>query len=124
MDILIAGVSARGLVESAVRSGLGHRILAVDHFGDFDLRWLCESRSIKRDFGLPYDVRHLITACRGLTFDALAYVANLENYPSAVEMLGHGKTLLGNGASVLSSVRDPARFFGFLGRAGIPAPKI
>ena len=63
MDILIAGVSARGLAESAVRSGLGHRILAVDHFGDFDLRLFCESRSVKRDFALPYDVRHLITAC-------------------------------------------------------------
>ncbi|MBI3781581.1 MAG: ATP-grasp domain-containing protein [candidate division NC10 bacterium] len=124
MDILIVGVSARGLAESAVRSGLGHRILAVDHFGDFDLRLLCENRSIKRDLGLPYDVRHLITASRDLTFDGLAYVANLENHPSAVETLGHGKTLLGNGASVLSSVRDPSRFFGFLGRAGIPAPKI
>ncbi len=95
MDILIVGVSARGLAESAVRSGLGHRIVAVDYFGDFDLQLLCENRSIKRDLGLPYDVRHLITASRDLTFDALAYVANLENHPSAVEMLASRKNVIG-----------------------------
>ena len=124
MDILIAGVSARGLVESAIRSGLRHRIIAVDYFGDFDLQLLCESRSIKRDLGLPYSAQHLITLSGDLTFDALAYVANLENYPSLVELLRRGNPVLGNSASVLSSVRDPARFFGFLERAGIPSPKI
>jgi len=124
MDILIVGVSARGLAESAVRSGLGHRIIAVDYFGDFDLQLLCENRSIKRDLGLPYDVRHLITASRDLTFDMLAYVASLENHPSAVEILRRGKPVLGNSVAVLSSVRDPIRLFGFLEQAGIPAPKI
>ncbi len=124
MDIFIAGVSARGLVESAIRSGLRHRIIAVDYFGDFDLQLLCESRSIKRDLGLPYSAQHLVTLSGGLTFDAMAYVANLENYPSMVELLRRGKPVLGNSASVLSSVRDPARFFGFLERAGIPSPKI
>lgn len=124
MDILIAGVSARGLVESAVRSGLHHRIVAVDYFGDFDLGLLCAHRSIKRDLNLPYDPRHLIQASAGLTFDALVYVANLENHPSVVEVMAGGKPILGNSPAVLASVRDPARFFGFLARAGIPAPKI
>jgi len=124
VEILIAGVSVRGLAESAVRSGLGHRIVAVDHFGDFDLRRLGRSRSIKRDLGLPYDVRHLLTACRDLAFEALVYCANLENHPSAVEVLRRGKRLLGNDAPVLSAVRDPARFFGFLGQTDIPAPRI
>ncbi|MGH7410762.1 MAG: ATP-grasp domain-containing protein [Candidatus Methylomirabilis sp.] len=124
MDILIAGVSARGLVESAVRSGSGHRIVAVDYFGDFDLQLLCEGRSIKRDLGLTYDVRHLMTASDALAFDALAYVANLENYPSVVEALGRGKPVLGNSLSALKSVRDPGRLFGFLERSGFPAPKI
>ncbi len=124
MDILIAGVSARGLVESAVRSGLHHRIVAVDYFGDFDLGQLCAHRSIKRDLNLPYDPRHLIQASAGLTFDALVYVANLENHPSVVEVMAGEKPILGNSPAVLASVRDPARFFGFLARAGIPAPKI
>ena len=124
MDILIAGVSARGLVESAVRSGLPHRIVAVDYFGDFDLGLLCTHRSIKRDLSLPYDTHHLITASSGLTWGALAYVANLENYPSVVEVMAGGKQILGNSPAALASVRDPARFFGFLARAGIPAPKI
>lgn len=123
MDILIVGVSVRGLVESAVRSRLGHRIVAVDHFGDFDLRLLCENRSIKKDLGLPYDVRHLVTASRDLTFDAVAYGANLENHPSELEALRRGKPVLGNSASVLSSVRDPGRFFDLLARSGIPAPR-
>jgi predicted ATP-grasp superfamily ATP-dependent carboligase len=124
VDILVAGVSVRGLVESAVRSGLEHRIVAVDHFGDFDLQRLGEHRSIKRDLGLSYDVRHLITASHDLTFDAVAYTANLENHPSAVEALRRGKPVLGNSASVLSSVRNPARFFDFLARSGIPAPRM
>ena len=124
VDILIAGVSVRGLVESAVRSGLGHRIVAVDYFGDFDLGLLCESRSIKRDLGLAYDVRHLMTATQDFTFDALAFTANLENYPLVVEALRGGKPVLGNGMSALSSVRDPGRFFGFLERSGFQAPKI
>ncbi len=123
MDILIVGVSVRAFVESAVRSGTGHRILAVDHFGDFDLHLLCEHRSIKRDLGLPYDVRHLVTASATLAFDALAYTANLENHPGLVEKLRRGKPVLGNSASTLSSVRDPSRFFSFLARSGIPAPK-
>lgn len=97
-------------------------MIAVDHFGDFDLQHLCVNRSLKWDLGLPYDVRHLLTACRDLTFDALIYLANLENYPSVVERLRRGRPLFGNGASVLAQVRDPSRFFGFLGRAGIPAP--
>lgn len=124
MDILIAGVSARGLVESAVRSGLHHRIVAVDYFGDFDLGLLCTHRSIKNDLRLPYDPYNLIAASSDLAWDALAYVANLENYPSVVEVLAGGKPILGNSPAVLSSVRDPARLFGFLARAAIPAPKI
>lgn len=124
MDILIVGVSVRGLVESAVRSRLGHRIIAVDYFGDFDLRLLSENRSLKRDLGLSYDVQNLVRACQDLSFDAIAYVANLENHPSAVEALRRGRPVLGNGPSTLLSVRDPERFFDFLSRSGIPAPKI
>lgn len=124
MDILIVGVSVRGLAESAVRSGLEHRIVGVDYFGDFDLGLLCPHRSIKKDLSLPYDSRHLITASSGLPFDALTYVANLENYPSVIEAVAGGKPILGNSPVVLASVRDPARFFGFLAQAGIPAPKI
>ncbi|CBE67214.1 MAG: ATP-grasp domain-containing protein [Candidatus Methylomirabilis oxygeniifera] len=124
MDILIVGVSARGLAESAVRSGLRHRIVAVDYFGDFDLGLLCSHRSIKTDLNLPYDPHRLITASSGLTWDALAYAANLENFPSVIETIAGGKPILGNGPAVLSSVRDPARFFEFLRQAGIPAPKI
>ncbi len=124
MDILIAGVSARGLVESAVRSGLHHRIVAVDYFGDFDLGLLCTHRSIKNDLRLPYDAHHLIPASSSLAWSALAYVANLENHPSLIEEIAGGKPILGNSPAVLASVRDPARFFECLARSGIPAPKI
>lgn len=124
MDILVVGVSARGLAESAVRSGLAHRIVAADYFGDFDLGLLCPHRSIKRDLSLPYDARHLITVSSGLPYDALIYVANLENYPSVVGAMAGGKPILGNSPAILTSVRDPIRFFGFLVQYGIRAPRI
>ncbi|WP_337286941.1 ATP-grasp domain-containing protein [Candidatus Methylomirabilis sp.] len=124
MDILIGGVSARGLAESAVQSGLRHRIVTVDYFGDFDLGLLCTYRSIKRDLNLPYDPGYLIQASAGLTFDALMYVANLENYPSVVEVMAGGKQILGNSPTVLGLVRDPVTFFECLTNAGISAPKI
>jgi predicted ATP-grasp superfamily ATP-dependent carboligase len=38
MKILVAGVSVRAMVESAIRSG--YLILALDAFGDRDLRVL------------------------------------------------------------------------------------
>lgn len=124
MDILIVGVSARGLAESAVRSGLAHRIVAADYFGDVDLGLLCPHRSIKRDLGLPYDARHLITASSSLPYDALIYVANLENYPSVVSAIAGTRPILGNSPTILASVRDPIRFFGFLVQSGIRVPRI
>jgi predicted ATP-grasp superfamily ATP-dependent carboligase len=123
-DVLIVGVSARAFVESARRSRLGHRIRAADHFGDFDLRMLCDVRSIKRDLRLPYDARHLLSAARGLGFDAVAYTANLENHPSVLERLSRGRPVLGNQAAVLRRVRDPGRVFSFLKAAGVPAPEV
>lgn len=124
MDVLITGVSARALAESAVRSGLHHRIIAVDYFGDFDLGLSCAHRSIKKDLDRPYDPHHLVAASSDLTWDALVYGANLENYPSVVEAIAGRKPILGNNPATLTSVRDPATLFGFLARAGIPAPRI
>jgi len=124
VNILIVGVSARGLAESAIRSESAHRIVAVDYFGDFDLGLLCPHRSIKRDFSLQYDAHHLITASSGLPYDALIYVANLENYPSIVRTIAGRKPILGNSPAILTSVRDPVRFFGFLVQSGIRAPRI
>lgn len=124
MDILIVGVSARALAESAIRTGLAHRIVAADYFGDFDLGTLCPHRSIKRDLRLPYEARHLIAASADLPFDVLIYTANLENYPSVIEAIAGGRPILGNSPAVLTSVRDPARLLGVLTQAGIPTPKI
>jgi hypothetical protein len=124
VNILVAGVSVRAFVESAVGSGLDHRVVAVDYFGDLDLQRLCETRSVKRDLGLPYDARHLLEASRGVAFDALAYTANLENYPAIVEALRRGRRVLGNPPETLASVRDPRRLFGFLKRSGIAAPRL
>jgi hypothetical protein len=124
MDILIAGVSARAMVESAVRSGLHHRIVAVDYFGDFDLGLLCAHRSVKKSLSLAYDPHHLITASLDLTWDSLIYTANMENYPSVVEAMAGTKPILGNSPAALVSVRDPAKFFEFLSQAGIPGPRI
>ena len=57
MKILLIGVSARGLAESAVNSG--YSVIALDAFGDLDLQGFCESHALLRDFGIPYSAAGL-----------------------------------------------------------------
>lgn len=123
MRILITGVSARAIAESAYRAGWAEKVLTVDYFGDLDLKRLCENYSLRRDGRSRYSVARLLQACDRFRWDAVVYTANLENYPSAVERLASAGRLLGNGPRTLAEVRDPKKFLNCLERAGVTVPR-
>ncbi|NPV76292.1 MAG: ATP-grasp domain-containing protein [Anaerolineae bacterium] len=120
MKILTAGVSVRAMAESAAKSG--YPVVALDAFGDFDLRSFCEGYSLARDFQVFYSANGLLRASRTLEFDALAYTANLENFPGVVKNFSRSAIVLGNGAEVLERVRNWPALSAFLGQAGFKTP--
>jgi len=104
--VLVAGVSARAMAESAARAG--YEVTSVDAFGDLDRSPGVTALSVTRDFGMPFSSRALVRAARTIACDAVAYVSPFENYPSAVMQLAEGRVLWGNDASVLRRARDPS----------------
>lgn len=121
MKILLVGVSTRSIAESAARSG--YEVAAIDAFGDYDLKALCESYSLRRDFHVPFSASGLFTASRQLTFDAVTYTSNLENHPEVVQQFARRAEVLGNSYQVLRSVRSWASLSDVLRRAGFRVPE-
>ncbi|HZW07820.1 MAG TPA: ATP-grasp domain-containing protein [Phycisphaerales bacterium] len=118
--MLIAGVTTRALAVSAARGG--HRVTAVDAFGDVDLRAVADVIALTRAAG-GFTAPAAARAARAVAADAVVYTSNLENHPSAVEQLARGRTLLGNPASVIRRVRRPVELMRLLARHGIPVPQ-
>jgi predicted ATP-grasp superfamily ATP-dependent carboligase len=114
-SVLIAGVSVRGLTESAARAG--YRVTAVDAFSDLDLQAV--ATDVRRV--IPYSAAAAADASRDVEADAVCYVSNFENYPAALRRLQRGRTLLGNPPRVLARARDPAALAEVVGAAGLPA---
>jgi predicted ATP-grasp superfamily ATP-dependent carboligase len=121
MKILVAGISVRAMTESAVRGG--YPVAALDAFGDQDLKRLADTSSLRRDFHSVYSPAALYRASRELSFDAIAYTANLENYPDILARFGSRHRILGNPPQAVASVRNWAGVFEKLRQAGFPVPK-
>ena len=111
MRVLLTGLTARAIAESAVRADCD--VVTVDYFGDLDTKRLCPNVSL-RERGCGYSAAALARVARELPYDAVAYGGGLENHPEAVEALAEGKVLLGNAPETLRRVRDPALLFPFL----------
>jgi uncharacterized protein len=119
VKVLIAGLTARAIAESAVRAGCD--VVTVDYFGDLDTKRLCPNVSL-RERGLGYAAPALARLARELQYDAVAYCGGLENHPDVVAELAAGKVLLGNGPETLRRVRDPAILISFLDARGYAVP--
>lgn len=115
---MIAGVTVRALALSAARSG--YQVIAIDGFGDRDLRAAAEAIVTRRD--AAFDPFLAAAAGRHILAGAVAYTSNLENYPVAVGRLAGGRRLLGNPPAVLVRVRDPLGLMRALRRSGFPVP--
>jgi hypothetical protein len=118
--ILLVSVSARMLAELGV--GAGHDLVALDHFGDLDLRRLCRSVSVLRDLGGRGRMATLVDAADGIAAPSVIYGAGLENQPSLVARLASGRRLLGCPPETLERVRDPAVLGASLRAAGLAYP--
>ena len=121
MKILIAGVSVRAMAESAIHSG--YRAIALDAFGDQDLRALTEAYSLHRDFGVRYSAKAVLNAGRKLDFDAIAYTSDFENHPGTLAQLAGGRRILGNSPQVIRLARSWPDLFAGLKRAGFSVPE-
>ncbi|HEX2105846.1 MAG TPA: ATP-grasp domain-containing protein [Solirubrobacteraceae bacterium] len=119
--ILLVSVSARMLAELATRDG--HAVVALDRFGDLDLRRLCPSVSILRDLGGRGGMTELVDAAAGIPARSVVYGAGLENRPDLVARLAEGRTLLGCTPETLRHVRDPASLGAALSEAGFAYPR-
>jgi predicted ATP-grasp superfamily ATP-dependent carboligase len=119
--ILLAGISIRMLAELAIRAG--YDVIALDYFGDADLRAICPSLSILRDLGGRYNPATLAAAAEGLEASTVAYSASFENHPQQVARLARGRRLLGNTPETLLAVRDPGQLAAALAAGGLRFPQ-
>lgn len=120
--ILLVGYTMRMLAELASRAG--YNIIALDYFGDSDLRAIAPSVSLLRDFaGAAYDPVALVNAARTLVAPAIAYGASFENHPALVAQLAEGRQLLGNSPETLTQVRDPFQLAEALKAGGFAFPR-
>jgi uncharacterized protein len=108
------------LAELAVTAG--HRVVALDRFGDLDLRRLCPSVSVLRDLGGRGGMAALVEAAQEIPAPSVVYGAGLENQPGLVARLASGRRLLGCPPEALERVRDPATLGASLGAAGLAYP--
>jgi predicted ATP-grasp superfamily ATP-dependent carboligase len=90
-------------------------VVAFDLFGDLDLRR--SARRVVKRRGLTALVDAAVAEPPG----EVVYGASFENHPGLVERLGERHALLGNPASTLRAVRDPARLGAALGE--LPHPR-
>jgi uncharacterized protein len=121
MNILVAGVSVRAIVESALPSG--YSVLALDAFGDRDLRTMAETRSLHRDYHVRYSAEELYNASRQLAFDAVVYISDLENHPEILSRLALDCRILGNPPHVVKAIRNWEQLYTKVRHAGFSAPE-
>ena len=120
--VIIAGISTRAAAGSAARAGF--EVTAIDAFGDLDQHGGVRALSVPRDAGVPFTPRAAAKIASTISCDAVAYLSNFENHPSAVAALAAGRELWGNDARVLRRARNPALVSQALRDRGLVSPRV
>jgi uncharacterized protein len=121
--VLIAGVATRAFAESAARAG--YEVVAVDGFGDLDLRaCAAEVHVVRAKASGRFSARAAATAARRIRCDAVVYESSFDNHPAAIRTLAATRVLWGNPPAVLARARDPRRLAGALRDAGLAGPEV
>ncbi len=117
MRILVAAVSARALAQSLVAAG--HEVVALDCFGDQDLRRLVLGwhRLVVADAAEQLTRLACATGC-----DGVLWGAPLENVPEALAALDAVGQNLGSTAQAVGRLRDWAALGPQLRQAGLAVP--
>ena len=118
--VLVAGFSARAAAESAANAGF--EVTSVDAFSDLDQH--PDVRTVTMPAGTRFTAAAVARAAADIECDAVAYLANFENHPAAVEALARGRTLWGNPPDVLRRVRNPKVLAETLRRRGFETPLV
>lgn len=121
--ILIIANSGRMLVEAASRAGF--KALAVDLFGDCDIRRLaCDYRKVKTLASAALEPALCYFQGR-YDVSAAVYGSGFENFPDSLDTLQTRFMLSGNDASTFRRLQQRDRdFFAELSRLAIPFPDI
>jgi predicted ATP-grasp superfamily ATP-dependent carboligase len=120
MKILVVGISVRALVESAINGC--YPVIALDAFGDRDLKAQTEAYSLHHDFHVRYSSKELYRASREFSFDAVTYTSNLENHPDIIRRFGEDHKIIGNSPQTVESARHWPALFKRLKQAGFSVP--
>lgn len=122
MHVLIVGVSTRAAAESAARAGF--EVTALDAYADLDQHPSVRALSLSRDFGMAFSAEAIASAASQISSDAVVYLSNLENHPTAVETLASARALWGNTPDVLRRVRDPNTLSTAFAERGVRVPRV
>jgi uncharacterized protein len=114
MTVLVVAVSARMLADLAAADG--YDVIALDRFGDFDLRAVAPGTTAPSSDALA-------ALARDVEADAIVYGAGFENRPDLVARLADDRELLGTPPERLASVRDPWAVGSAARAAGARAPE-
>ena len=117
-DVLVVGASARAAAASCLRAGL--RPLAIDLFGDLDLRTICPA--IRLHEGL--EAVSLGALLEELEPRLLLAVGGMENRPELLARVARRHTLLGPSAAAIRAIRDRARLAAVFRESGLASPRV
>ena len=119
-ELILVGLSARVLAESAARGGI--KATAIDLFADLDTREAahCIAVSSLLEGHLIAAIKH---AFPGNSSPRLVYGSGIDTDPDLVRSLSQTVDLIGNPAGVLEIINSPDQFFALLDSLSIPYPE-
>ena len=125
--VLVAAFSARQIAASARRAG--YDALAVDFFGDLDLKESALRGEVLRGhYPDGFDGGDLLDAldrlAQGQSPVGFVYGAGFEDRPELIEAIAARWPLLGNDAATVRTLKDPEHFAALCAEAEIPHPEI
>ncbi|WP_206453133.1 ATP-grasp domain-containing protein [Aurantimonas marina] len=125
--VLVAAFSARQIAVSARRAG--YDALAVDFFGDLDLKESARRGEVLRGhYPDGFDGGDLLDAlerlAQGQSPVGFVYGAGFEDRPELIEMIAARWPLLGNDAATVRALKNPERFAALCAEVDVPHPEI
>lgn len=122
--VLIAGLSARALAQSARAAGMAP--VALDAFGDLDTREAAAWARVPVDRRWRLRLGPLLAAARRLAPAPVPLVwgSGFEAAPGLLAALAEGRPLWGCGPAVVRAVKDPFLFAATAARLGLLHPEV